>query len=74
MKTLRFIAAIGALLFVWLIVSVGVGWLIGIVFDPQSGAHFLGVWLDWHALPGLGIGLFMGLRAFRAIAGRTKNN
>lgn len=72
MKVLRLILAVGALLLVWLIVAVGVGWLVGIVFQPKSESHFLGVWLDWHALPGLVIGLVMGLRAFRAIAGRTK--
>ena len=73
MKILRFIAAIVALLFVWLVVSVGVGLLIGIIFQPKSEAHFLVFWLDWHAIPGLAIGLVMGLRAFRAIAGSTKN-
>ena len=57
MKVLRFILATTALLFVWLIVSVGVGWLIGIIFQPKSEAHFLVFWLDWHALPGLAIGL-----------------
>ena len=72
MKVLRFIIAMAALLFVWLVVSVGVGWLVGIVFQPKSEAHFLGFWLDWHALPGLAIGLVMGVRAFRAIAGSTK--
>lgn len=75
MKALRFIAALTAMLFVWLVVSVGVGWFIGIIFRPKSEAHFLGFWLDWHALPGLAIGLVMGVRAFRAIAGpkRKKN-
>jgi hypothetical protein len=72
MKVFRFIIAIGALLFVWLVVSVGIGWLVGIVFQPKSEAHFLGFWLDWHALPGLAIGLVMGVRAFRAVAGSTK--
>ena len=72
MKVLRFIIAMAALLFVWLVVSVGVGWLVGIVFQPKNEAHFLGFWLDWHALPGLAIGLVMGVRAFRAIAGSTK--
>ena len=71
MKILRFIAATVALLFVWLVVSVGVGLLIGIIFQPKSEAHFLVFWLDWHAI-GLVIGLVMGLRAFRAIAGSTK--
>ena len=64
--------AMTALLVVWLVVCVGVGWIIGIIFQPKNGAHFLGFWLDWHALPGLAIGLFMGVRAFRAIAGNTK--
>ena len=72
MKALRFIIALAALLFVWLVVSVGVGLLIGIIFQPKGGAHFLVFWLDWHALPGLAIGLVMGVRAFRAIAGNTK--
>jgi TRAP-type C4-dicarboxylate transport system permease small subunit len=72
MKVLRFIIAMIALLFVWLVVSVGVGWFIGIIFQPKNGAHFLGLWLDWHALPGLAIGLVMGVRAFRAIAGNMK--
>ena len=72
MKVLRFIIAMAALLFVWLVVSVGVGWLVGIVFQPKNEAHFLGFWLDWHALPGLVIGLVMGVRAFRAIAGSSK--
>ena len=72
MKVLRFIIAMAALLFVWLVVSVGVGWLVGIVFQPKNEAHFLGFWLDWHALLGLVIGLVMGVRAFRAIAGSTK--
>ena len=72
MKVLRFIVALTALLFVWLVVCVGVGLLIGIIFQPKSEAHFLVFWLDWHALPGLAIGLIMGLRAFRAIAGKTK--
>jgi hypothetical protein len=72
MKVLRFIVAVTVLLFVWLVVSVGVGWLVGIVFKPKSEAHFLGFWLDWHALPGLAIGLVMGVRAFRAIAGNRE--
>jgi uncharacterized iron-regulated membrane protein len=72
MKVLRFIIAITALLFVWLVVSVGVGLLIGIIFQPKSEAHFLVFWMDWHALPGLAIGLVVGVRAFRAIAGNTK--
>lgn len=72
MKVLRFILAMIVLLFVWLVVSVGVGWLIGIIFQPKSEAHFLLFWLDWHALPGLAIGLIMGIRAFRAIVGNTK--
>ena len=72
MKVLRFIIAMAALLFVWLVVSVGVGWLVGIVFQPKNEAHFLGFWLDWHALLGLVIGLVMGVRAFRAIAGSSK--
>lgn len=72
MKILRFILGTMALLFVWMIVSVGVGLLIGIVFEPKSEAHFLWFWLDWHALPGLAIGLFMGIRAFRSIAGTPK--
>ena len=69
MKVLRFIIAIAALLFVWLVVSAGVGWLVGIVFQPKSEAHFFGFWLDWHALPGLAIGFVMGVRAFRTVAG-----
>ena len=73
MKVLRFIIATIALLFVWLIVAVGVGLLIGIIFQPKNGAHFLVFWLDWHALPGLAVGLVMGIRAFRAIAGDSKN-
>jgi hypothetical protein len=73
MKVLRFIIAITALLFVWLVVSVGIGWLIGIIFQPKSEAHFLWFWLDWHSLPGLAIGLVIGIRAFRAIAGNRKN-
>ncbi len=73
MKVFRFIIAIPALLFVWLVVSVGIGWLIGIIFQPKSDAHFLWFWLDWHALPGLAIGLVMGIRAFRAIAGNRRN-
>jgi hypothetical protein len=72
MKVLRFILAMIVLLFVWLVVSVGVGWLIGIIFQPKSEAHFLLFWLDWHALPGLAIGLIMGIRAFRANVGNTK--
>ena len=72
MKVFRFIIAIAALLCVWLVVCVGVGWLIGIIFQPKSEAHFLWFWLYWHALPGLAIGLVMGVRAFRAIAGDTK--
>jgi hypothetical protein len=72
MKAIRFILAVSALLVVWLVVSVGVGWLIGIVFQPKSEAHFLGFWMDWHALPGLAIGLVMGVRAFRAVAGNTE--
>ena len=72
MKVLRLTIAMTALLFVWLVVSVGVGWLIGIIFQPKSEAHFVVFWLDWHALPGLAIGLVMGVRAFRAIAGNTK--
>ena len=72
MRVLRFIIATTALLFVWLIVSVGVGCLIGVIFQPKNGAHFLVFWLDWHALPGLAIGLVMGIRAFRAIVGDTK--
>jgi hypothetical protein len=72
MKALRFIAALTAMIFVCFIVSVGIGWLIGIIFQPKSEAHFLGFWLDWHALPGLAIGLVMGVRAFRAISGNTK--
>lgn len=72
MKVLRFIIALAAMLFVWLVVSVGIGWLIGIIFQPKSEAHFLGFWLDWHALPGLAVGLVMGVRAFQAIAGNTK--
>lgn len=72
MNALRFIIAVIVLLVVWLVVSVGVGWLIGIIFQPKSEAHFFGFWLDWHALPGLAIGLVMGVRAFRAIAGTTK--
>jgi hypothetical protein len=74
MKALRFIIAVTALLLVWVVVSVGVGWLIGIVFQPKSEAHFLGFWLDWHALPGLAIGLVMGVRAFLAIAGNRGAN
>lgn len=74
MKVLRFILAMIVLLFVWLVVSVGVGWLIGIIFQPKSEAHFLLFWLDWHALPGLAIGLIMGIRAFRAVAGNTKKS
>lgn len=72
MKILRFIIAVAALFFVWLVVAVGVGWIIGIVFQPKSEAHFLAFWLDWHALPGLAIGLIMGVRAFRAIAGNGR--
>ena len=74
MKAPRFIVAVTALLFVWLVVSVGIGLLIGIVFQPKSEAHFLWFWLDWHALPGLVIGLVMGIRAFLSIAGNTKND
>ncbi len=72
MKILRFIVAVTVLLLVWLVVSVGIGWFIGIVFQPKSEAHFLWFWLDWHALPGLAIGLAMGVRAFRAVVGKTK--
>jgi hypothetical protein len=71
MHPLRFILGIMAFFLVWLVVFLGVGWLIGFVFQPQNGAHFLGVWLDAHALPGLAIGLFMGFRAFRAIYGKA---
>ena len=73
MKVFRFIIAMTALLFVWLIVSVGVGWIIGIMFQPKNDAHFLGFWLDWHAVPCLAIGLVMGVGAFRAIVGKSKN-
>lgn len=72
MKVVRFTIALTVMLFVWLVVSVGVGWLIGIIFQPKSEAHYLVFWLDWHALPGLAIGLIMGIRAFRAIARNTK--
>lgn len=74
MILLRFIIATIALVFVWFVVFVGVGWLIGILFQPRNGAQFLGIWLDWHGLPGLIIGLVMGIRAFRTIARGTKNN
>jgi membrane protein DedA with SNARE-associated domain len=77
MKPFRFIIALAALLLVWFVVTVGVGYLIGMVFEPKSESHFLGIWMDWHALPGLVLGLIMGLRAFRAIAsssrGATRN-
>lgn len=70
MKALRLIIAIIALIFVWLVVSVGVGLLIGVLFHPQNGASFLVFWVDWHALPGLAIGFVIGLRAYRAILGK----
>ena len=72
MRAFRFLVALLALLFVWLVVSVGVGWLIGMVFKPKSDSHFLWFWMDWHGLPGLAIGLVMGVRAFRAIAGSAE--
>ena len=72
MNVLRFIIAVIVLLFVWLVVSVGVGLLIGIIFQPKSEAHFFVFWADWHAIPGLVIGLVIGLRAFRAVAGNRK--
>jgi uncharacterized iron-regulated membrane protein len=72
MKLLRFIMAVAVLLFVWLVVSVAVGLLIGIIFQPKSEAHFFVFWADWHAIPGLVIGLVIGVRAFRAVFGETK--
>ena len=67
MKMLRFVVAVAALLLVWLVVFVGVGLLIGILFPHSTGAQFLVFWLDWHGLPGLLLGLFMGVRAYRAV-------
>jgi hypothetical protein len=73
MKALRFVLAAVALVSVWLVVATGVGMLMGFIFPPRGdGAQFLFFWLDWRALPGLALGLWMGVRAYRAIASSPK--
>lgn len=80
MKALRFITAMIAMLCVWLIVSVGIGWLIGLIFQPKTGAHFLWFWLDcalekeraflwvWLAVPLSLVSFFLGGFLLRLIA------
>jgi hypothetical protein len=67
MKVLRYVVATMAFLLVWPIVAVGVGMLIAVIFPPREGQFFLGVWLDWHALPGLVIGFVAGVQVFRRV-------
>ena len=67
MKVLRYIVATIAALLVWPIVAVGVGMLLAVIIPPREGQFFLGVWLDWHALPGALIGLAVGIQVFRRL-------
>jgi membrane protein DedA with SNARE-associated domain len=67
MKALRYIVATIAALLIWPIVAVGVGMLLAVIIPPREGEFFLGVWLDWHALPGALIGLAVGIHVFRRL-------
>jgi cytochrome b561 len=68
MVLLRYLLATLALLIVWPAVALAINLLIAFVLQPRDAAFFMFVFLDWHAIPGLVIGLLMGLRCFRHIS------
>ena len=72
MQILRCILATTASLLVWPIVALSFGFLLALVIQPREGQFFLGVWLDWHAIPGLVIGLAAGIFVFQRMTKRPK--
>ena len=74
MTFLRYLLATLALLIVWPAIAIFVNILIAYGFQPRSAAYFMFLFLDWHAIPGLVIGLMMGLRWFHHISQPGKKN
>lgn len=68
MILLRYLLATLALLIVWPAIAIFVNILIAYVFQPRGAAFFMFLFLDWHAIPGLVIGLLVGLRWFHHIS------
>ena len=73
MILVRYLLATLAFLIVWPAIAIAVNILIAYVFQPRDAAFFMFLFLDWHAIPGLVIGLLMGLRWFRHISRPRKN-
>jgi uncharacterized BrkB/YihY/UPF0761 family membrane protein len=69
---LRCVLATLALILVWLLVAIGVGLLLAMIIQPREGQFFLGIWLDWHAIPGLVIGLAAEILIFRRLTRTAK--
>jgi cytochrome b561 len=74
MVLLRYLLATLALLIVWPAVALAINLLIAFVFQPREAAFFMFVFLDWHAIPGLVIGLLLGLRWFRYLSQPRENH
>ena len=72
MQILRCILATIVSLLVWPIVALSFGYLLALIVQPREGQFFLGVWLDWLAIPGLVIGLAAGIFVFQRLTKRPK--
>jgi membrane associated rhomboid family serine protease len=59
------VGAVGFLL-VWIVVAIVIGFGMAIIFPPSGERFIIGISLDWRNLPGTVVGLFAGVKSFRA--------